>query len=415
MPPLSRLIKVQLVVMLVLGLVAAAYAGVRYARVGDYVGVGVYRVALVDTEPGGIFAGAQVTYRGVAAGRVSGLRLVPDGVEVDLELRDDAGQIPANAVAVVANRSAIGEQYVDLRPSGSAGPFLRDGSRIDGIVVPPILQDVMADVIALTESVPVDDLRTVVDELGKAFDGQAENLDRLVSSLMTLSSEGAENVDHLVSLLRASNVVLATQAEQSDAIVDWARDLDAVTAQLASSDPALRRTLDAAPEAGEQLSTMLRRHGEATTTLVHQLGETMHAVEPATFSTGMMFALLSSLSASSHTTAPGDGMIHFGIVLETGNPPSCTRGYEGTQAMIAELKRKNPDFDPNYDDFPFNKDADCLVPQGNPTGVRSAQRAALANPKFPQPWDRAPKKAPDALDLNPLANQLAWLLGVHPR
>ncbi len=401
--------------MLVLGLVAAVFAGVRYARLGDAVGAGVYDVTIEATEPGGIFAGAQVTYRGVAAGRVSGLELVPGGVEVTLRLREDAGSIPADAVAVVANRSAIGEQYVDLRPAGDGGPYLRQGSRIDGIVVPPVLQNVMSDVIALTESVPVDDLRSVVAELGKAFAGQAENMDRLVSSLITLSKSGAENLDHLVSLLRASDVVLATQAEQADAIKDWAGGLDAVTAQLAASDGDLRRLLAAGPSAAGQLSSLLQRHGDAATTLVHQLGETVHTVAPATFATGYTFSMLSQLAAASHSTAMGDGQIRFGIVLETNNPPSCTRGYEKTYEMLEEYKRTHPDFDRNYDDFPFNRDADCRVPQGNPTGVRSAERARLANPAYPQPWDSTPKKAPDSLNLNPLAQQLAWLLGVHVR
>ena len=83
--------------------------------------------------------------------------------------------------------------------------------------------------------------------------------------------------------------------------------------------------------------------------------------------------------------------------------------------MIDAIKRKNPSFDINYDDFPLNLNARCTVPQGSPTGVRGAARASLANPNIPQPWDNKPKKDPDRLDLNPLASQLAWLLGVHTK
>lgn len=39
MPPLSRLVKAQLVIVVVLGLVAALYGGVRYARMDEAVGV----------------------------------------------------------------------------------------------------------------------------------------------------------------------------------------------------------------------------------------------------------------------------------------------------------------------------------------------------------------------------------------
>jgi phospholipid/cholesterol/gamma-HCH transport system substrate-binding protein len=55
------------------------------------------------------------------------------------------------------------------------------------------------------------------------------------------------------------------------------------------------------------------------------------------------------------------------------------------------------------------------VPVGNPTGVRGAARAPLSNPAYRQPWDSIPKKDPDKLNLNPLAQQLAALMGVHEK
>ena len=51
-----------------------------------------------------------------------------------------------------------------------------------------------------------------------------------------------------------------------------------------------------------------------------------------------------------------------------------------TTAMIEKIKRTNPRFDINYDDFPLNTNANCTVPHGSPTGVRDANRAALSNP-----------------------------------
>ena len=42
----------------------------------------------------------------------------------------DADPIPADTEAVVATRSAVGEQYVDLRPSGEGEPYLEDGAVI---------------------------------------------------------------------------------------------------------------------------------------------------------------------------------------------------------------------------------------------------------------------------------------------
>ncbi|GEE03933.1 ABC transporter substrate-binding protein [Gordonia spumicola] len=417
MPPLSRLVKIQLVVVLLLGLVASAYGGIRYARMDQAVGVGVYRVTVEMPEAGGLFPEAQVTYRGVAAGRVRDLRMTDTGIDVDLVLESSGEQIPASAVAVVANRSAIGEQFLDLQPESSDGPFLHEGSRIDASHVrfPPKLEEVTRAAIDLTKTVPVDDLRITVTELGKAFNGQGDNLTRLVDSLDKLSQTGVERLDDTIELIKNSRPVLRTQAEQSDEILSWSKNLDLVASTLASSDPAVRRILTDGPRAASALSAFLDSNGSDATTLIHQLGSTVHAVEPASFVTGMTFAMLSSLSASSHTTSSLDGQIRFGIVLETGNPPSCTQGYESTQRMIDEIKARNPDFDVNYDDFPFNTKAGCTVPTGNPTAVRGANNADLSNPAFTQPWDSKPKRDPDKLNLNPLANQLAGLMGVRTR
>ncbi|WP_448221879.1 MCE family protein [Gordonia iterans] len=411
----TKLVKIQLIVFAVIGVLAIIFVGANYARLDKLAGIGQYPVTVeMGDSSGGIFTNAQVTYRGVPVGRVGKLTLTDDGVNVELLMDSRAPDVPASAVAVVANRSAVGEQYIDLRPPNGDGPYLKKNDVIRKYELPPVLQDVMTDTITLTESVPVEDLTTVVHELGLAFNGRAESMDRLVDSLINLTEAGYDNLGETISLIQNSNVVLSTQADQSDQILAWSHGLELVTAQLASSDPDVRRILTNAALTALQLSSFLQKHGGDTGKLVRLLGETMHTVEPATFSTGATLAMLSALSAGSHSAAPGDGQIHFGIVLETNNPPTCTRGYEGTKKIIDEMKRKNPDFDINYDDFPFNRDASCAVPVGNPTGVRSANRAALSNPEYKQPWDNTAKKMPDTLNLNPLATQLAWLMGVHP-
>ncbi|MEZ5210272.1 MlaD family protein [Gordonia sp. (in: high G+C Gram-positive bacteria)] len=412
---LSRLVKIQLVVFAIIGVAAIVFVGANYAQLDKMVGLSQYKVTLrMGESAGGIFQNAEVTYRGVPVGRVGTMKLTEKGVDVELRLDSRGPKIPESATAVIANRSAIGEQFVDLQPTTGAGPYLKKGDVITKYTLPPVLQDVMTDTIKLTEAVPVKDLTTVVHELGLAFNGQSENMNRLVDSLTKLAQTGHDNLGQTISLIQNADVVLGTQADQSDEILAWSKSLDQITATLASSDPAVRRILTNAPMTATQLSSFIQKNGTDATTLIHKLGDTMHTIEPATFSTGALLAMLSALSAGSHTPAPGDGQIHYGIVLETENPPACTVGYESTQKMIADIKKKNPSFDINYDDFPFNKDANCDVAVGNPTGVRSANRAALANPDFPQPWDKTPKKMPDTLNLNPLATQLAWLMGVHP-
>ena len=413
---MTRLVKVQLIVFAVIGVLAIVYVGAKYARLDKLVGLSTYDVTLHMDDASGVFTNAQVTYRGVPVGLVGDMEMVPSGgVDVTLLLDSGGPDVPDSAVAVLANRSAIGEQFIDLQPKNDQGPFLKKGSRIKGAEVPPKLQDVIADTITLTKTVPVEQLSKVINELGQAFNGKGDDLTRLVASLDKISKDGVENIDSIVGLIKSSNVVLGTQAEQSDEILAWSKNLDLVAAQLTASDPDIRRILATVPRTASSLSQFLQDNGDDATQLIHQLGETVNHVGPAAFSTGVTFALLSALSGGAHSITPGDGQIHFGIVLETGNPASCTRGYESTQQIIEEMKKRNPNFDVNYDDFPFNTEASCDVPVGNPTGVRSANRARLANPDIPQPWDNTPKKDPDKLNLNPLATQLAGLMGVRAK
>lgn len=417
---LTRTARIQLIVFAVVGLVAIVYVGAKYARLDKYVGIGQYTVTVAfpdrgDNSSGGIFTNAEVTYQGVPVGRVGKMTLTHSGVDVALDLNSGGPKIPTSATAVVANRSAIGEQFIDLQPTSSSGPFLENGSVITKTSVPPPLEDVVSSAVDFTSSVPIDDLHTVIVELGKAFNGQGDNLTRLIDSLSKLAQAGYDNLGDTISLLQNSNVVLSTQADQSDAILTWSHNLDLVTATLASSDPDVRRLLTSGTASATAITALLRQDGGDLSTVVKQLAETARTIQPAGYATSATFAMLSALSAGSATPAPGDGQIHFGVVLETNNPAPCTRGYESTDQMIKRMQAKDPSFDIRYDDFPFNTAAGCTVPVGNPTDVRGAARAPLANPAYPKPWDDTPKKDPDKLNLNPLAEQLSALLGVRPK
>ncbi|WP_440898966.1 hypothetical protein [Actinosynnema sp.] len=85
----------------------------------DLLGGSSVRVGLAAI--GGAFPGGEVAYRGVVVMWVGPMRLTEDGV--------DAGAPPilSGLEVVVANRSTVGEQYVDLRPRREDGPVLAVG------------------------------------------------------------------------------------------------------------------------------------------------------------------------------------------------------------------------------------------------------------------------------------------------
>src|SRR5690348_14269555 len=93
-----------------------AFVGARYAQLDRLFMDKSYDVVAHFSESGGIFSGAEVSYRGVTVGQVSDMNLTRKGVDVVLTIEKSHKDIPDDTKAVVANRSAVGEQFVDLQP-----------------------------------------------------------------------------------------------------------------------------------------------------------------------------------------------------------------------------------------------------------------------------------------------------------
>lgn len=414
---MKKSIRYQLIAFCVIAAAGVAYVGINYVRLPTLLGFGQYTVNLELPDSGGIFSNASVSYRGTEVGRVGDLSLTNEGVNVELKLDNDAPKIPANARAVVANRSAIGEQYVDLRPVSDTEPYLEGGDTLTGNRedLPVRVEELVEDVDNLTRSIPIDPLRITVEELGDAVRDRGPELRNLADSLIELSETGIETLPQLKRLIQDGAVVLDTQAVQQAEIVSFSGDLRTVTEALRDSDSDLRRLIDTSGEAATEASQLVRQSGPALTVATERLSTTMKAVDPRASGIRVLLQLLPVLSSGSQTVAPGDGTIHFGLVLENNNPPPCTIGYERTEEMLDEMKAADPSFDYQEQDFPVNWDASCDRPANSMTAVRGSDSALLADPNVAQPWDDKPKVAPDRLDLSAAGQQLAEFTQAVPK
>ena len=127
---ITRRTRIQLVVFTLITLIGVSFVGARYARLDRLFIDTSYTVVAHFADSGGIFAGGEVSYRGVRVGQVEKLKLTDAGVDVYLDIDNGYDDIPSDALAVVGNRSAVGEQYVELQPQSDGKPFLRDKSEI---------------------------------------------------------------------------------------------------------------------------------------------------------------------------------------------------------------------------------------------------------------------------------------------
>ncbi|WP_156765005.1 MlaD family protein, partial [Mycobacterium sp. 1081908.1] len=131
---LTRLVKIQLTIFTIVSIVGVLAMALVYVQAPTLLGIDHITVRMELPSGGGIYRFANVTYRGVQVGKVTAVDLEPDRVRATLSL-DRSPRIPADLRAEVRSISAIGEQYVDLRPRHNAGPYLEDGSVIP--VEPP--------------------------------------------------------------------------------------------------------------------------------------------------------------------------------------------------------------------------------------------------------------------------------------
>ncbi|MFI9007192.1 MCE family protein [Actinosynnema sp. NPDC053489] len=365
---IPRRIKLQIAVFVVIALVGVSYVGARYAGLGRVFGASGYVVTVQLAESGGLFTNGEVTYRGVAVGRVGPMRLTSDGLEVDLDIDPGAPAIPADLEAVVANRSAVGEQFVDLRPRGEDGPFLEDGAVIprSATKTPPPVDGLLTNLDAFAKSVPTDSLRTVVDELDLAFNGTGPDLQALLDGTRSFTQTATEHLPQTKALLDSGLVVLNTQAEQGGAIRSFSSDLRALAEQLKNSDTDLRRLIGITPQAAEQVSAVLRESGPNLGVVLANLLTTGNILVTRLDGLEQIAVTYPIIVGGGFTVAKGDGTgAHFGLALNVFDPPPCTVGYDSTTI------RQGTDTTP----ADFNTQAYCALAPGSATGVRGAQNA----------------------------------------
>ena len=332
---ITRTVRLQVLVFLVVSLLGVGYVSLRYVGLGDRLFGGGYTVRAQFATAGGIFPNAAVTYRGVPVGRVGGVRLHDGGVEVDLRLTR-AG-IPADLHAVVTVRSAVGEQYVDLRPDADSGPYLHDGDVIPAsrTGTPLPVEVLLSNLDSLVRSVDGRDLTVLIDELGTAFEGNAEALRRLVDAGDGLVNGAVDNLPQTLALIRDGRTVLSTQDDELDAIRSWAASLDKLTGTLRAADPDLRRLLASGPPAATQLIGLLRDLDPTIGTLLGNLVTVNGIAARRLPGIEQILVEYPLVVAGGFTVAPGDGTAHFGLVVNVNNPAACQYGKGGQSACNA--------------------------------------------------------------------------------
>ena len=93
-PMITRRTRIQLVAFTLITLIGVSFVGARYARLDRMFVDTSYTVVAHFADSGGIFAGGEVSYRGVRVGQVEKLELTDAGVDVYLDIDNDLRRDP---------------------------------------------------------------------------------------------------------------------------------------------------------------------------------------------------------------------------------------------------------------------------------------------------------------------------------
>jgi phospholipid/cholesterol/gamma-HCH transport system substrate-binding protein len=382
--------KTKLVVFFVIAIVMIGYTGIHYAKLGRFVGLRGYYVVRLDlADAGGLFPNADVSYRGVPVGRVEGLTLTASGVQATLDISDSAPPIPARLQAGVADLSAVGEQYVDLRPQVDDGPYLSSGSVIPqrDTQLPLPVTSVLMSVNNLATSIPLASLREVTSQLGTAFQGQGGNLSKLFAGSASLVKYSAASLPQTTKLINDSQTVLRTQVSETQALDQFGASAKLLAGRLAATNSSIRKLIVAGPRAATQVDGLITDNNPGLAVMIANLLTTSELTDGRTTDLNELLSALPAAVAAGSTVITSSGA-NLGMALTFFDPLPCTAGYGGT------VYRNGLDTAPAP---PLNTSAGCGLPASSGIDVRGSAHAPSGGP------------VPD-----PAQPGLAQLLGLTP-
>ncbi|HEU4361437.1 MAG TPA: MlaD family protein [Mycobacterium sp.] len=367
---LTRVIKIQLVLLAVMAVAAATMLGVYYLRIPSLVGVGRYTLYAELPRSGGLYRTANVTYRGVTIGKVTGVEPTRRGARATLSI-DDGYQIPADAAANVHSVSAVGEQYLDLvstdHPDRYQGPYLHDGQTITNTTVPHPIGPALDAADRGLAVLPKDKIAGLLAETSQAVGGLGPALHRLVDAAGAIAHDFRGSLGDIDDIIVRSAPIIDSQADSSAAIARWAADLNTLAAQTAQQDQTVRSILANAPPTADQINAVFTDVGAslpqalANLEVIFDMLKRYHAgVEQA------LVFLPQSTSIAQALTAPFPGEASLGVGAAALNqPPVCLTGFLPPSQWRAPADTST---------VPLPAGTYCKIPQDTPAnGVRGAR------------------------------------------
>jgi phospholipid/cholesterol/gamma-HCH transport system substrate-binding protein len=225
-----------------------------------------YRFHANFAEAGQLAKEADVRISGVPVGRVKDL--VPDkgtgDTDVLMELEARYAPLPADAKAILRQKTLLGETYVELTPGTRSGAKVPEGGELATAQVAPTVE--LDEILRTFDHDTREAFQEWMQTQAVAIDGHGRDLNDALGNLGPFAEDAARIADILNTnegavsrLVSNTGVVFAALTERDGQLRDLIENANRVFATTASRDRELQQTFTALPTFQRESRTTLER------------------------------------------------------------------------------------------------------------------------------------------------------------
>jgi phospholipid/cholesterol/gamma-HCH transport system substrate-binding protein len=324
---LTRFIRRQLIVFGVLTAVAIIVLGWYYLRIPTLAGIGQYTLKADLPASGGLYPTANVTYRGINVGKVTGVEPTENGVQATMSVASEY-KIPIDATANVHSVSAVGEQYLDLVSVDTPDKYFSPGQTITKGTVPTEIGSTLDAANRALSVLPKEKIASLLDETSQAVGGLGPALQRMVDATQAIAGDFKTNIADVNDIVKNSGPILDSQVETGDEIGHWTRNLDVLAAQAAKNDQHVQSILSQAAPTADQVNGLFSDVRESLPQTLANVEVVAEMLKRYNKGVEQMLVYLPSGASSAQTvvgTYPGEALQD--LTLAINQPPPCLTGF----------------------------------------------------------------------------------------
>ncbi|MEU0543884.1 MlaD family protein [Nocardia sp. NPDC005978] len=291
---------------------------------GSYMAVGVLdmdprrnttTVTVLLDSSGGLMRTSEVTLRGLPIGRVRDIGATTQGLAVEVEYDADY-RIPAGTPVRIANLSAAGEQFLDFRPEGTAGPFLRDGDTVprSQVRAASTVGEALAKMDALTAQLDPARLEHLATTVAEGFEGRDADVANLTRALVSTANLLRDKRDAIARLYGNVQTLGDRFDGRAPGLSAAAGDVDRALPELLHIIAAFENYSHVGEHIfADPIGPLVTRIDEYLQVIGPDLGFIATALKPSTSALKPLRVDAGSIVDLLATVFPGDGAAHVGV------------------------------------------------------------------------------------------------------